>query len=366
MTMNDDLGDDMAEGAPAEAPPTIVDAWLESLGDPPCGEDLEYDNDFLELTQAVAGKPGSQFAEPQPPDWLAVRGLSETLLDRTRDLRIAVMWGRAMLHVEGAISLPETLRLVHGLLDRHWDTLHPVPDDGDAYARVNVLTDMCSTAGLLGDLRAALVIGNRAIGELSGRDIAIALGQFEAREDESPPGKDQIEEMLRSAVADEPALGTLATKSLDVLERLGALMGDRVGSGDSPDLAPLVDAIAGIGSLMPIPAVESATDDAGFADADAAADTDSGASPTRRGSAHGLGDTIDTRADALRAIDMVCEFLERTEPTNPAQILLRRARRLVNKNFLELVREFAPDAVGEVARIMGVSADDLSTGSSDE
>jgi type VI secretion system protein ImpA len=62
--------------------------------------------------------------------------------------------------------------------------------------------------------------------------------------------------------------------------------------------------------------------------------------------------------DALRAIDMVCDYLERTEPTNPAQLLLRRARKLVDKNFLELVREFAPQSVEEVARILGVSAEE--------
>ena len=42
---------------------------------------------------------------------------------------------------------------------------------------------------------------------------------------------------------------------------------------------------------------------------------------------------------------MVCEYLERTEPTNPAQLLLRRARKLVNKNFVELVRELAPESL---------------------
>ncbi len=57
---------------------------------------------------------------------------------------------------------------------------------------------------------------------------------------------------------------------------------------------------------------------------------------------------------------MVCEYLERTEPTNPAQLLLRRARKLVNKNFVELVRELAPESLNEVARVMGISAEELS------
>ena len=73
-----------------------------------------------------------------------------------------------------------------------------------------------------------------------------------------------------------------------------------------------------------------------------------------------LTGSIESRNDALRAIDMVCEYLERTEPTNPAQLLLRRARKLVNKNFVELVRELAPESLNEVARVMGISAEELS------
>ena len=84
-----------------------------------------------------------------------------------------------------------------------------------------------------------------------------------------------------------------------------------------------------------------------------------GSEAPRRARGSSLGDRIDSRADATRAIEMVCAYLERTEPTNPAQLLLRRASKLINKNFLELVREFAPDAVGEVARVMGVSPDEF-------
>jgi type VI secretion system protein ImpA len=35
-------------------------------------------------------------------------------------------------------------------------------------------------------------------------------------------------------------------------------------------------------------------------------------------------------------------------------LLLRRAARVIDKNFLQLMRELAPDAVADVARILGV------------
>jgi type VI secretion system protein ImpA len=63
---------------------------------------------------------------------------------------------------------------------------------------------------------------------------------------------------------------------------------------------------------------------------------------------------VDTRQFAIRAIELVCTYLEPNEPTKPAPLLLRRAARVIDKNFLQLVGELAPDSIKEVARIMGV------------
>jgi type VI secretion system protein ImpA len=43
-----------------------VEGWLQPLDgeSAPCGPDLEYDNAFLELTQAAQGKPESQSRPP--------------------------------------------------------------------------------------------------------------------------------------------------------------------------------------------------------------------------------------------------------------------------------------------------------------
>ena len=335
---------------------TIVDSWLEPLADSPCGDNLEYDDDFRAMEKAAAGRPPNQFeTEGVAPDWRTVLNLSQVLFERTRDLRVAIHWARARIRLDGAATLPEGLRLASGLLARFWDTLHPLPDDGDAYARVNALNDMCSQAGLLGDLRDSLIVADRSIGELRGRDVEIALGVLEPRADESTPGRSQVEQMLRDAVAAEPGLAAFPQAALAELAELQQLMRDRVGYATAPELQPLVTALSGIRGVMPGDSAAAGAE-AGTADAD-----DTGESPgaPRRGSRAGLSGGIESRADALRAIDMVCEYLERTEPTNPAQLLLRRARKLVNKNFVQLVRELAPESLDAVARVMGISAEEL-------
>jgi type VI secretion system protein ImpA len=362
------------------APSAVVDAWLEPLDDAECGVDVEYENEFLELVQAAAGKPESMFGDAEPPDWRVVSGLCEALFDKTRDLRIAIYWARARLAIDTATSLPASLRLVHGLLDRYWDTLYPLPDpdDGDAYARINALTDMVSAQGLTGDFRQALIVQSRSVGELRGRDIEIAAGALEPREDEPTRTPDQIEDMLGDAIADEPAIARIGDGSLFFLDKIDEVMRDKVGYDRAPSLSALETPLRQLAGMTPAPKVQSSDDDEGGSDdADGlglgldgdtdGTDADADASPqSRRGggrSAAGLSGAIHSREEAQRAIEMVCDYLERTEPTNPAQLLLRRASRLISKNFLELMRELAPESLNEVARLMGVSPDEIGDGS---
>ena len=194
-------------GASDIAASPVVDAWLEPLPDAACGADLEYEDDFREIGKAAVGKPGTQFAEDAdavPPDWRAVGNLAESMFERTRDVRVAIYWARSRLRMEGATTLPASLRLVHGLLERYWDEVHPLPDGDDVYARINALADMCSASGLLGDLRDALIVDDRAIGELRTRDVEIALGTVEPRSSDPAFGLSQVEQMLRDAVANRP------------------------------------------------------------------------------------------------------------------------------------------------------------------
>lgn len=351
--------DDSTGGGDVAEASAIVEAWLQPLPGDPCGADLEYDDDFREMEKAASGRPATQFDEGMAPDWRSVLGRTQSLFERTRDLRVALYWTRARVRLDGAAALSEGLRLAQGLLERYWDDLHPRPEDGDAYARVNALADTAKSQGLLGDLREALVVSDRSIGELRGRDIEVALGLIDPRIGEAPPSRGALEQMLGEAAANRPGLRAFPGAVLERLQGLQKLMRDRVGYAAAPELDPLRQVFAGLAQMM------AATDGAGSGQGDASgaadgADTGSDATPRRAARAGGLGAAIDTRADALRAIDLVCEYLERTEPTNPAQLMLRRARKLVNKNFVELVRELAPDALGEVAKVMGLTPDELS------
>lgn len=360
--------DAQPDSTPSLSSDPVLAPWLQPVSeDDPCGPDLEYDNDFLALTQAAAGKPETQFAPAEPPDWRAVRSGAEEINGRSRDLRVANLLLRARLRLEGFAVLAPGLRLFEALLTTWWEELHPRLDDGDAFARINVLNELTSLDATLGDVRASLVLNDRGIGQISVRDIEIAMGDLQARDDESVPSRGQIESMLADAVAGYPHLASQATAAVAALDSLVACLSVRLNYGDVPDFSALRGMLDAVVAVSPRPAsIEASADDlAGMLNdlgiaqgGDAADDTPA---PTRRGgrnSGGGLG-AIESRADAVRAIDLVCAYLEKNEPTNPAADLLRRAQRLIDRNFLQLVREFAPDAVNEVARMLGVDPDSL-------
>jgi type VI secretion system protein ImpA len=328
-----------------------VAAWLQPLpdADAPCGPDLEYDNDFLALMQAVAGKPESQFGPAEPPEWRKAVDIAAGLMERSRDLRVAIEWGRSVLQLQGYAALLPALSLINGLLESHWDHVHPMPDDGDAYGRVNALTLLREPAGLLGALRDARVVEDRAIGLLLMRDIEAALGLAPVSPGRSDVSKDQASKMLSAALDKAPELRERLKGGVVLVKQAMSLVSDRLGS-EAPDLRPLHALVSGaVGLLPPEATAEEAEGD----------EAEGGGGAGAGGRARGLSGAVSSREEALRAIDLVIDYLERAEPTNPAPLFLRRARQLVGHNFLQLMKVLAPDALAEVARVVGVDPDSV-------
>lgn len=337
---------DVAAAGPALSP--FIEVWLAPLdAAAPCGPNLEYEPEFLELMQAT-GKPGNQFGAGEPPNWPRVLELAQTLLGRARDLRLAMWWGRASVNLEGFSALPSALALLHGLLDRFWDGLHPLPDadDADSLARLSVIGGLDKLDSLLGDVRNASLSSDRRMAGLRARDVEIATGKLAPRADEASRTSGQISAMFSDAPEVAVALAAQANAAAASLRSMQSLMVDRIRADLVVDLTTIRAIVAGV--LAVVPAVvqsESLAEAGGNQPAQIAA-------ATMRQPGGVL--SIDSRQDAIRAIELVCAYLERNEPTNPAQLLLHRAARVIDKNFLQLVKELAPDAMKDIAKIMGI------------
>jgi type VI secretion system protein ImpA len=64
------------------------------------------------------------------------------------------------------------------------------------------------------------------------------------------------------------------------------------------------------------------------------------------------------RTDVLRCLDALCRWFREHEPSHPAPLLLERARRWVEMDFMSLLRDLSPQAVEDAERLRGAQAAD--------
>lgn len=332
-------------------------AWAYPLEHGECGPNLEYDNAFLELQQAALGKPETQFEPATPPDWNAVETATLSLLEQSRDLGLVVLWAQSQLHLKGFSSLPLGLHCMGNLLEQAWPSLNPPLDDGDPYARLNALEALGYGGSFFQSLRNCVVVKNPRIGELRLKDFEVLTG--------NAPGvelhvvRDQVEQFLRSPEGQPDTLRVLVTQGLAGLKRIHLALAARVEPDRLPHLSEVQSLLGHLLACLPSPQLEPSQKPVPPSDLS----NQVSMPPVLPGvGAQQLANAvlgIQSREQALAAIDQVCIYLERAEPTNPAQLLLKRARRLIDKNFMQLMKDLAPEALAEVAKIMGVNPDSL-------
>jgi type VI secretion system protein ImpA len=50
---------------------------------------------------------------------------------------------------------------------------------------------------------------------------------------------------------------------------------------------------------------------------------------------------------------MLCDYYRSVEPSSPIPLLLRRAQRLVDKDFMQIISQLTPDAIASLRIIIG-------------
>ncbi len=337
-------------------------------GPDPSGPNLEYDPEFQALERAVRGRPeqviGNAVKAREDPKWGEVEERATGLLGRTRDLRVAVSLVRALLHTDGFAGLASGLNLIAALLEGQWQTVHPqldADDHDDPTSRVNSLVALAASDGLLKVLRETPVVASMAVGRFSLRDIRIAAGKQPAPAGTDAPQQAHIDaafQDVKPAVLEATA-AAVAAALRDTLA-IDRLLADKVGA-DAPDLKPLLVDLTEMDRLL---ANKLRARGIGIAVASqqTAAAEDSGQSTPAGGYSEAGGNSMSdgevaSRDDVVRQLDRICEYYRRYEPSSPLPLLLQRAKRLVAKDFMTILRDLAPSGVAEAESLGGVEKD---------
>jgi type VI secretion system protein ImpA len=348
-----------------------VDKLLAEISpDAPCGEDLSYDPALLELERIAQGTPEQQVGETivpaEEPNWRDVRGQALALLERTRSLNVIKYLVVSMMKTEGLAGLASSLAVLRGSVERYWDTVWPQldPDDGnDPLERMNIISFLSPPAGIYGDplgflqrLGEVPLCNSRQLGRFALRDIQIARKELSVPAGKPAPELSAIEAAFRDTSPED--IGAAASAARQAAEHIGAidsLVTQRVGAGKAVNLDPAKKAMKEICSCI-------ANFAGGLAGAQAVADdaqAPAGAAGTSASTGGGpaIAGEIRSADDVVRVLDLICAYYKRVEPSSPVPLLLRRARGLVRKSFMEIIQDLNPEALHQIQVISGSLGD---------
>ena len=316
----------------------------------PCGVEDEAPLTTLDAWR-VFGQARSPEAPPERgeirklPEWGEIREVALAGLGKTKDLRLLAYFATAALRTDGLLAYFDALSAAAYWLGQHWPDVHPVVDE-DAMARRNALNCLADPMAVLDRLRRMPIVESRQHGRFSLRDIDIAKGNLQPGPSETRFDMTQIDAALAELPLDTlTRLQQAAEGALSAVNRIDATMRESGGPDMAPGFEPLTALLARLHLLLQtqvnlrVPEEAPASVEAGGGQAAAPGGTVAIAG-------------IASRQDAVRALDAVAEYFRRNEPSSPVPLLLERAKRLVSKNFLEVLEDVAPDAVS-IARAFG-------------
>jgi type VI secretion system protein ImpA len=376
--------------------------------DAPCGPELRSEPDFREIEDAPA-----EFGGMKPPELLKLVRRCAEMLGRSKDQMPAIVGIQAALRAGDIATATTLVSFIARTADDHWDAYHPGPAEEMAIGRLNELSALARppamvlplqrmgmaampapsgtefTSSMLelalqpvkewasedddklnAQIQSGAVNATAAKGVKPNREgarqlrlILLSLSETERAADSAaetlPSGFDAMAALpLAMGLREQIVARQLAAQALsDHLYTINDVFDRRM--GDSPSLGPVLAQLKSmIGNaeaileLFPDPAnmtAEEAAAPEAAASGGAAVAGAAAAAPKRFS-----GDTPQSRADVVIAIDAIMKYYTTSEPTSPVPLMLRRVRNWVEMDFFRLLKEIAPNAADDAQRLLAI------------
>ena len=339
-----------------------ADRLLQPVSDEePAGEDLSDLTEYYILEDLVAGGTAEDAAAAEP-EWPRVLATATELLERGKELRVLVHLIHALVRLDGFPGLRDGLQLLDGMLDSFWESIYPqLEEDYDAPAesRMNILRELSSGAmggetisPLVQAIREAPLSDSRQMGRFCWRDILLANGELEPPEEQEVPQIAFIDGAIRDTDEERMAEFLQALReSVAAIEHIDALLTEKIGMDNTCQIAKLGQFLAQI--LAHLDQVNNAE---GMAPP--SPDGEAGSPATQSAPVRGFSGTIGSQGDVLKALDAICNYYEKNERSSPVPLLLLRARRLVGKDFMTIIRDIARGAEDQLQEFFGVEEEE--------
>lgn len=321
----------------------------------PCGENLEYDADFQAMGQASQGKAEQQFGDTiipaEPADWNTVEKLATRLLGRTKDLRVMLALTHAWTRRRGLAGYADGLLLVQQALSRYWEPLYPRLEEygeTDPFYRINALAGLGDKSDLTFALRNASLLRSNG-DEISLRDAQALLDGSKTECPDYPGGRPRlIDELARGGQPGTEAVILINERLLAIRDQLVGHLGE---SG-VPEMEQLLKTVALVASACQITDISTLLPGAEASVEQSATPPTTAVAPVQQVT-DWRSVQVTSRADAQLMLEKAKQYFAQYEPTHPAPLMIERVQRLSELNFMDIIRDLAPDGVNQLENIFG-------------
>lgn len=360
-------------------PPVIdLDALLAPISEEnPGGDSLRYSGIYDEISEArradIDVAQGEWQTELKTADYRKVVDVAvNALTTLSKDLQIAAWLSEALIKMHGFAGLRDSLKLMTGLHENFWDGAFPVVEDNDQEGRANAVSWLESNAAQ------------------SVRDVAITAGAGlsfndwqDAKRFEMPANFDSLDDAAKERWNDLRAQAERENRTTgdkwkaavagtrrafceqmqftfdearEAIEGLNSVIEAKYERNQMPGLSGLKKSLDEVGGQIkkilekkrleepdPVDAEES---NGGWSD-----EEDSGSGSTGIGSG-----PIKGRPEALRRLEEVAAFFQKTEPHSPVSYLVQRAVKWGNMPLESWLQEVIKDdnVLGQLRETLGL------------
>jgi type VI secretion system protein ImpA len=335
-----------------------------------CGHNLEDMADFQHFFFAAQGTPerydGQNTLPAEPPDWRAIKKQALTFLQQTKDLKLISTLAQAVLNTEGFVPFSECLIGLAELVNEQWEQVYPPLDeeDGDPLERIAGLSHL-NEVFIYQTLKHLPLASLRGVGAVSLLSLAGSDGTAASLSDSQIKGifqENNIDDLqlLFNAVryshsslvrmnntfiekaGHEYALDF--SKTLMALEQITQVLNEHVAleervserssethnAEENEDISPTVPTAQALNTTQTdLQEVHQAVDEKNVA-------------------------SVKSREDVEHCLRAITEYYAINEPTSPLPILIHRALKLVNKDFLGVMKDIYPDALPALHQLGGI------------
>ena len=328
--------------------PAVIDieAMLQPISEEsPSGESLRYSGIYDEINEARRAddnlNQGAWQTELKVADYRQVINLAvPAITSQSKDLQIAAWLSESLIRTHGFPGLRDSIKLLTGLQEKFWDTLHPEVDEGDMEGRANAIAWFESQGAFA--IKGIPFTGGAEYSYIDWEDSKVFdfpdnMEMLETAEQvrlnelkaQAEAQRRTTNDLWRKAVIDTrraqmEQVNFTVEECWAALKDLNAVIEERYDRNQMPGLTSFRKSLDEVHTQIKKLLEEKRAEEPDEVEAEEGAEGGLNEDGTVRAGGVATG-AIANRKDALKRLNDIADFFQRTEPHSPISYIVQRA-----------------------------------------